>query len=488
MYKKLRSVVFIIGTFSLVFAVLMFIPVTVNYCTGYAWQSFFYSCLLSLFFGLACIFCGKLSRLKKTEVFIITSSVWVVLSVISAIPFVLELKISFADAFFEASSGLTTTGATVLINLQDKSPGILLWRSLLNAIGGLGVIVTGIFLLPCLKIISLHQLYYSESSDESKSFKYGIVRSSMYIFIIYCVLITLCSILYYITGMSVFDAICHAMSTVSTGGFSNYDDSLQYFNNVYIEIIAIIFILLSSCPFVVYLKIITKQHFYNEQIVLFLIIICFSSLISAVSCCFDLVMSDYSLFDVLRYSIFSVVSLSTSTGLANYDYSNWNFFSVFGILIMLIGGCSGSTNSGIKVYRIVLLFKAVIAYISDFIQPSKVNIIRYNRRELNKDSICDIAVFFFLYIAILFVGSIVVSVSGVDFVTAFSSVSAVLSNTGPGMGHVVGPSSNYSSLFPSVKLFLSCLMLMGRLEIIPFFACISLIVNGLFKRKMADLS
>ena len=485
MYKDLRSVIFIVGIFSLVFSLLMLVPVTLNYYTGYTWQNFLYSCFFTLFFSLACILYGKLSRLKKTEVFIVTSSVWIILSIMSAIPFMFEMKISFADAFFEAVSGLTTTGATVLTNLQNKSPGILMWRSLLNAIGGLGIIVTGIFLLPCLKVISLHGLYCSESSDTSKKFKYGIVKSSMYIFIIYCALITLCSMLYWITGMSGFDAICHAMSTVSTGGFSNYDSSLQHFNSIYVEVIAIVFMLLSSCPFIVYLKIITRQRCYDEQVMSFFIIVCFSSIISIVSCYFDGVISSFSLFDILRYSIFSVVTLSTSTGFVNYDYNNWHFFSVFGIFIMLVGGCSGSTNSGIKVYRIVLLTKALIAYISDCVHPSKVRAIRYNRREVDSNSIYNVGVFFFLYIFILFIGCIVVAISGVDFITAFSAVSAVLSNTGPGMGNIIGPSANYGSLLPSVKLFLSFLMLMGRLEIIPFFASIYLIVSSLFKRQQA---
>ncbi|WDM85454.1 TrkH family potassium uptake protein [Ehrlichia sp. JZT12] len=483
MYKDLRSVIFIVGVFSLIFSLLMLIPVTLNYYTGCRWQNLLYSCFCTLFFSLTCILCGKLSRLKRTEVFIVTSSVWIVLSIMSAIPFIFELKISFTDAFFEAVSGLTTTGATVLTNLQDKTPGILIWRSLLNAIGGLGIIVTGIFLLPCLKVISLHELYCSESSETSRKFKHGIVKSSMYIFIIYCALITLCSILYRITGMSGFDAICHAMSTVSTGGFSNYDDSLQHFSSIYIEVIAIVFMLLSSCPFIVYLKIITKQSYYNEQVISFFIIVCFSSVISVISCYFDGIMSSLSLFDMLRYSIFSVVTLSTSTGFVSYNYDSWHFFSVFGIFIMLIGGCSGSTNSGIKVYRIVLLTKALIAYISNFVQPSKVITIRYNKREVDNNSICNVGVFFFLYIFILFVGCIVVAIIGeVDFFTAFSAVSATLSNTGPGMGNIVGPSANYDSLLPAVKLFLSFLMLMGRLEIIPFFASICLITHSLFKR------
>ncbi|WP_235424702.1 TrkH family potassium uptake protein [Ehrlichia minasensis] len=426
---------------------------------------------------------GRPSNLKQMNVVIVTVIIWIVLSVISAIPFIYDCDLHYIDAFFESVSGLTTTGATILTDLQNQSPGILIWRALLNAIGGLGIITSGIFLLSYLKIYNLHGLYRSESSEQSKKFKYGIVRSSMYIFIIYCMLMASCTILYWISGMSGFDAICHAMSTVSTGGFSNYDNSLQHFNNVYIEVIAVIFMLLSSCPFMVYLKIITKQCFYDEQIVFFAIIVFLFVMISVINCYFDETMSGYSFLDILRYSVFSVVSLSTSTGLVNCDYTNWHFFSIFGILMMLIGGCSGSTNSGIKVYRIVLLVKALHAYMSNIVYPTQISTVKYNRKCVSEDFICNIGLFFSLYIFLLFIGSAIVSSSGVDFITAFSAVSGTFSNVGPGMGHVIGPSANYYNLLPSVKILLSFFMLMGRLEIIPFFSCMYLMANVLLKNR-----
>ena len=483
MYKSLRSIIFITGVFSLVFAFLMIIPTIINYYTGYVWQHFFFSFLFVVLFGLMCILLGQPSNVKQMNVVIVTVVIWIVLSTISAIPFVCDSDLHYVDAFFEAVSGLTTTGATILTDLQNQSPGILIWRALLNAIGGLGIIASGIFLLSYLKVYNLHKLYHSESSDQSKKFKCGIVRSSMYIFIMYCMLMTSCAILYWIFGMSGFDAICHAMSTVSTGGFSNYDDSLQHFNNVYIEIVAVMFMLLSSCPFIVYLKIVTRQCFYDEQIVFFAVIVFLFVMISVINCYFDEIMTGYSFFDILRYSVFSVVSLSTSTGFVNYDYTDWHFFSTFGILMMLIGGCSGSTNSGIKVYRIVLLGKALHAYISNIVYPTQISTVKYNRKCVDEDFICNIGLFFSLYIFLLFIGSAIVSSSGVDFITAFSAVSGAFSNTGPGIGHIVGPSANYYNLLPSVKVLLSFLMLMGRLEIIPFFSCVYLMTNVLLKNR-----
>ncbi|GAT75779.1 Trk system potassium uptake protein trkH [Ehrlichia ruminantium] len=483
MYKSLRNIIFITGIFSSIFVFLMFIPVVVNCYAGYPWQSFFCACFITLLFSLICILYGKLSRVKKQEIFFITVSVWIILSIISAIPFMFDAKISYVNALFESVSGLTTTGATILTDLHNKSPGILLWRCLLNAIGGLGIIMTGIFLFPCLKVVGLYELYRSESSDNSKGFKYGIVKSSMYVFIIYCIFIVLCAILYLMAGMSGFDAICHAMSTVSTGGFSNYDDSLQHFNNVYIEIIAIVFMLLSSCPFIMYLKMVTKQCFYDEQVILFAIILLFFSILSVVVSCYDKVLSSYSFFNILRYSVFSVVSLSSSTGFVNYDYNNWCFFSVVGMVLMLMGGCSGSTNSGIKIYRIGLLFKAINCYTSGLVHSDKTVLIRYGRKCMDNVAISNIGLFFILYIFILFVGCILVSISGVDVVTAFSAVAATFSNTGPGIGNIIGPQYNYYSLLPSVKLLLSFLMLMGRLEIMPFYVCIYLIVHNIFKFK-----
>ncbi|QGR02906.1 TrkH family potassium uptake protein [Ehrlichia ruminantium] len=483
MYKSLRSIIFITGVFSLVFVFLMLIPVVVNYYTGYAWQGLFCACFITLLFSFICIFCGKLSRVKKQEIFFITVSVWIMLSIISAMPFMFDAQISYVNAFFESVSGLTTTGATIFTDLQDKSPGLLIWRCLLNAIGGLGIIMTGIFLFPCLKIVGLYELYRSESSDISKNFKYGIVKSSLCIFIIYCVFITLCAILYLVAGMSGFDAICHAMSTVSTGGFSNYDDSLQHFNNVYIEAIAIVFMLLSSCPFIMYLKMITKQCFYDEQVILFAMILLFFSGLSIIVCCYDEVLSRYSFFNTFRYSIFSVVSLSSSTGFINYDYNDWYFFSVVGMVLMLMGGCSGSTNSGIKVYRIGLLVKAINRYTNSLLHTDKTSLIRYGRKCIDNVAVNNIGLFFILYIFILFVGFILVSISGVDVITAFSAVVATFSNTGPGIGNIVGPKYNYYNLLPSVKLLLSFLMLMGRLEIMPFYVCMYLIVQNIFRRR-----
>ncbi|KJV69444.1 TrkH family potassium uptake protein [Candidatus Neoehrlichia procyonis] len=470
--KSLRAIIFIVGVFSLLFANIMLVPAMVNFYAEYAWEGFVISSLIVFSFGIICIFIGKLCALKKVLVFSITSNVWIILSILSSIPFVLsDTKLSYIDAFFEATSGITTTGATVLSNLHEKSPGILLWRSILNSIGGLGIIVTGIFLFPCLKVISLHSLYHCESSDTSVRFKFGLFKTLMYTFGVYITLIILCTVFYRIAGMSIFDAICHALSTTSTGGFSNYDDSLQHFNSVYVENVAIVFILLSSCPFNMYLRAMSEKRFFDIQIICLIFIIIGCSILSMIWIYHNNLYIKGEFIRCLRCVVFSFVSLSTSTGFTNCDYSNWGLVSILGCLVMFIGGCSGSTNSGVKMYRILILLKSVQKYIKNIVlgDYKEVYFCFYNRA-INSNILLEVSIFFFLYIAILIVSCVLISLSGESIVTSITAVIATLANTGPGIGEIVGPKGNYNSLLPLVKLLLSCLMLIGRLEIIPVFA------------------
>ncbi|QXK91615.1 TrkH family potassium uptake protein [Neoehrlichia mikurensis] len=468
---SLRVTIFIVGLFSLFFANVMLIPSIVNLYANHDWQGFIISSLIVFFFGIGCILVGKLHTLKRGLVFSITSSLWIMLSILSSIPFILsDTKLSYIDAFFEATSGITTTGATVLSNLHEKSPGILLWRSILNSIGGLGIIVTGIFLFPCLKVISLYSLYHCESSDTSTRFKFGFLKTLVYILIIYSMLIILCTIFYKIAGMSIFDAICHALSTISTGGFSNYDNSLQYFNSIYIENIAIVFMLLSSCPFNMYLNAILEKRFFDVQVICLIFIIIGCSILSMIWIYNNNLCTGNDFIQCLRYVVFPFVSLSTSTGFTNYDYSHWGLVSMLGCLMMFIGGCSGSTNSGIKIYRILILLKGAHKYITSIVFGSHKEVsLRFYNKIINPSILSEVGMIFFLYISIFILSCMLVSLSGVDVTTSITAVIATLANTGPGIGEIVGPKGNYSTLLPLVKLLLSFLMLIGRLEIMPVF-------------------
>ncbi|WP_339046971.1 TrkH family potassium uptake protein [Candidatus Mesenet endosymbiont of Phosphuga atrata] len=487
MLKDLRSIVFIIGILLLPLSIIMTIPAVTNLLFGYEWKGFIISSAITLFFSIVFSLLGKLSKLNSVKDFAVTSCVWFVLPLFAAIPFLFETSISYVDAVFETISGITTTGATILSHLHEKSPGILLWRAILSGIGGLGIITIGIIIFPSLKFAGLRNLLASESSEVAKKKLPNIVHTVAHITIVYCIFIFLCILLYYFAGMSIFDAICHGISTVSTGGFANYDDSLAHYNSIKIEIIAVTFMLLGACPFLTYLKMTKRLYFYDEQILYFIGIIIVSVLITFIWIHFSNICLDNKTdrdFILFRYSIFSIVSLTTSAGFTICDYSNWCFIVVFAFFLTLIGGCSGSTSGGVKIFRIVVLIKAVKAYFHDVVNPNETNVVKLNGKILEDEEIKSIFIYFFLYISIFTIATIAMSfISKVDFITSLSAISAALTNSGPGFGAIIGPSGNYATFSNSTKLLLSLVMLIGRLEILPVFAFLSSVFYKLSKDK-----
>lgn len=277
--QVLRSIAFIVGIFLLLFGVAMLIPAITNNYLGYEWKNFLVGFIVTCTFSAIFILLGKLNRVHgMPAIFAITSCTWIALSLFAAIPFYLD-SLSYIDALFEAVSGITTTGATVLSYIEQQSPGILLWRAMLHGIGGFGVITVGIAIFPIFKVLSLNNLLYSEYSDALKR-KLPHTRSVViHIAEIYYCLILLCIFSYYLAGMPLFDAVCHGMSAVSTGGFANYNDSIGYYNNPILEVITIIFMILGSLPFLSYLKIIRRLDVcYDEQVSYFIKIVVISSL------------------------------------------------------------------------------------------------------------------------------------------------------------------------------------------------------------------
>ncbi len=477
MLKSLRSVIFIIGIFLLPLSAIMVIPAITNVFLGYEWKGFVISSVITLVFGIIFSLLGKLNRLNNVEDFAVTSCIWFILPLFAAIPFLFETSINYTDALFETVSGITTTGATILSNLHEKSPGILLWRAMLSGIGGFGIITVGVIIFPSLRLIGSRNLLASESSEIAKKKLPNIASTVMHIAAIYYFFIFLCTICYYFAGMSIFDAICHGISTVSTGGFANYDNSLAHYNSITIEIIAIIFMILGACPFLTYFKIVKRSYFHDEQVFYFITIIIISVLITFIwihigSICIDnKVNRDFTLF---RYSAFSIVSLITSTGFTICDYGDWCFVSVFAFFLTLIGGCSGSTSGGIKMFRIIVLIRVVKSYFNGIIKPNERNIIKLNGKILEDEEIRSVFIYFFLYISIFTIATIVMSfISRADFITSLSAVSATLTNSGPGFGMIIGPSGNYAAFSKPAKLLLSLVMLIGRLEILPVFVFLS---------------
>ncbi|AGZ79153.1 potassium transporter TrkH [Anaplasma marginale str. Dawn] len=473
-----RALVFVQGAFSLLFALFLLVPMAVDFFMGGEdWEGFATAFSVSAVVGSVCLHFGKSGPIGRHETVYLICAVWTVLSILAAIPFLVSetAKLSYADALFEAVSGLTTTGATVLYNLQAKSPGILLWRVMLNFIGGLGVIAIGVLLLPCLKVVGLKDIYGVESATARQRFKLSVFRTVLYISCMYAMLLVLCTGAYKIAGMSAFDAICHAMSTVSTGGFANYDSSLGHFNSAAIEIVAIVFMLLSSCPFVVYLRLALEGRFRSKQFVVFVCVLVVFSLLGAVNLYSRNMLPEAEFPEVLRRSAFILVSLATSTGFSNCDYSSWGFLAVSGTILTLCGGCSGSTNSGLKMHRIVILVRGGYRYVKHMLMRTPFTVSEQSARE---EALPEAGAFFFLYVFVFCIACIIVAWSEDDLATIVTSVSSTFTNTGPGIGDVVGPHGTYAPVSATVKFVLTVLMLIGRLELVPVFVLILSLLRG----------
>ena len=478
-----RALIFIQGAFSLLFALFLLVPMAVDFCMGGGdWESFATAFSVSTIVGSVCLYSGKSGPIRRYETVYLVCAVWTTLPVLAAIPFCISetTRLPYVDALFEAVSGLTTTGATVLSNLQAKSPGILLWRVMLNCIGGLGVITIGVLLLPCLKVVGLKDIYGVESPTVLQQLKFSAFRTVLCITYVYAVLLVLCAGAYKIAGMSVFDAICHAMSTVATGGFANYDSSLGHFDSAVIEIIAIVFMLLSSCPFVVYLRLVFEGRFQSRQFVVFICVLAVFSLLGAINLYSRNVLPEAEFPEVLRRSTFVLVSLATSTGFANCDYSTWGFLAVTGTILTLCGGCSGSTNSGLKMHRIVILVRGGYRYIKNTLVRAPLTATYRQWQPVREwSALPEAGAFFFMYVFVFCISCIIVAWSENDLATIVTSVSSTFANTGPGVGEIVGPNGTYSSLSTTVKFVLTVLMLIGRLELVPVFVLLlSLLQSG----------
>ncbi|MGN7661603.1 MAG: TrkH family potassium uptake protein [Anaplasma sp.] len=471
-----RGSVFTLGVFSVLFSLMFLAPMVTDILMGGRdWESFASAFSISAIVGAVCVFGGRSCSIGKSEAGLLTCIVWVVLPALAALPFVFSSTshLSYIDALFESMSGLTTTGATVLCNLDTKSPGMLLWRAMLNFIGGLGVITMGILLFPLLKVVGIVDMCGAESSE--RKFRFGVFKTIQCIICVYVILCTLCALLYNMAGMSVFDAICHAMSTVSTGGFANYDDSIEHFDSLCIEVIAVAFMMLASCPFVVYLKLIFDGKLQLRQFVVFVGVLLTFSVLGTAYLCKDNI-PDGGFFKTLWHVTFTFVSLATSTGFVCYDYGGWRFIALSGTILSLCGGCSGSTNSGVKMHRIMILAHYGYKYLQGALQQG--SLVAYSARRAGTEPLLRVHSFFFVYVLTFCAGCVVVSWIEGDITTVVTSVSSTFANTGPGLGEVIGPRGTYAPLAGSTKLVLTVMMLVGRLELVPFFVLLFSMLQG----------
>ncbi len=476
--RDFRSILNIIGILLCIESIAMLVPMVFDlYFKNDDWVQFFYSSLITFFIGIIfnISFRKKNIKLGIREAFVLTISSWIIISIFGSLPFIYSSSnLTYTDAFFESVSGITTTGSTVISNLENLTHGILIWRSILQWFGGIGIIVLAMAILPTLQIGGM-QLLHMEHDDPYEKTIPKVNRFVLELFFLYVFLTIICALLYFLNGMMVFDSIIHSMTTISTGGFSNYNQSFSYFNSFQIEVVSVIFMIIGSLPFVLYLQFLHRQKnsfLKDDQIKLFFLIIFIIVILSTAWLTID---KNYDVLSSFRFALFNIISILTGTGYSSSNFSNWGSFgTVIMMIIMFIGGCAGSTTGGIKIFRLQILFRGARTQIKKLIQPHAVLVMRFNGKTVNDNTYSSVMGFFFMYILLFIISAISLSFFSLDFLTAFSAAASAISNVGPGIGDIIGPMGNYSSLDNGAKWILAITMIVGRLEIFTVLVLLSL--------------
>lgn len=421
--------------------------------------------------ALAAAFWGAVERITTRQGFLLTTGSWVALCCAAALPLYLgENGLTITDAFFEAMSGLTTTGATVVVGLDTMPNGFLLWRSMLQWFGGVGVVIMAIAMLPFLSVGGM-QLFRLESSDRSDKIVPSAEDLAISIFTLYATMTALCFGCYWALGMTAFDAVNHAMTTVATGGYSTKDASFAHFldspeTRGPVDVVAVVFMAAGALPFGLYILALRGKSaalFSDGQVRFFLTT---ASIFTAVVAFRIVTGLDYPLVEGIRLAAFNIVSIMTGTGYASADYGAWGPFALgLFFCVMFVGGCSGSTSCGMKIFRLQVALAALSIYTQKLSHPHRVSVARYNGRPLDESVFRSVLSFFFIYFTVFATVAVALSLFQLDAVTALSAAGSAIANVGPGLGDVVGPAGNYASLPAGAKWILSATMLLGRLEL-----------------------
>lgn len=470
-YAALRAAVHIASIFAIYLSAAMLVPAGVDlYYAHEDWQVFAFSAFFTggLSLAIAMATRGRAPSISSRFGFLVVNMLWLTACVVGAIPLIASsLELGLTNAFFESASGITATGSTVLVGLNGLPPGLLLWRSILQWIGGLGVIALGLFLLPFLNVggISYFRL---ESSDIGEKPFDRFSSFAMALLSIYAALTLACAIAYAAAGMSAFDAINHALTTLATAGFSTHDTSMGFYGaNVAILWIGTIFMFIGALPFSILILFILRGHFDALRDPQIRVFAAYTVLFVLAVAIYLRVSSDRSFFDALTHAAFNFVSIITTTGYATEDYGTWGPFALAAAFVaMFLGGCSGSTTGGIKAYRFLILFELIANGLRHLVYPNMVLTVRYGDRpvadELQRAVVLYISAFFVIWAVI----TIILASTGLDLVSALTSALTALTNVGPGLGPIVGPEGNFSSLENFAKWVMALAMLLGRLEIL----------------------
>jgi len=482
-----KTVFFTLGILQIILGVSMIFPIIIQFIFDELDSSFISASLITIIFGTL-FFLSNLEQNKQLNLqhanlqhaFLLTALSWVSVALFGSLPFIFSnLNLTITDSFFESMSGITTTGSTIITDLDSAPKAILLWRAILQWLGGIGIIVMAITLMPIMNVGGM-QLFKVSNSDTSEKILPKTKEISIRLIIIYLVLTFLCALFYKVFGMKYFDSLTHSMTTIATGGFSNYNESIGYFNSINIEITSMIFIILGSIPFIAYIKFLSgkkKIFFTDTQISSFIKIIFFSILFLF----FYLTIFYKGFSEVsLRSITFNVISILTGTGYVTQNFDNWGSFPlIYFLALMFIGGCAGSTTCGIKIFRIQILYSFLKSQLKKIIYPRGIFIIKYDNNNVDEKFMASIISFIYLYIIIFFIIAALLSLTGLDFTTSISGAATSISNVGPGLGELIGPNGNFSQLPDFSKWVLSFGMILGRLEL---FAILVLFLPSFWQR------
>lgn len=467
----------VIGALLVALSVVMLVPVLAEIVArSNDWQAFLSSAVVTGFVGGALMLANQTEERDLTHraTFIVTSLGWLAVGAFSALPFAFsEVDMNYTDAFFEAMSGVTTTGSTVMAGLDRAPPGILLWRSLIQWIGGVGIIVTAVAILPFLRVGGM-QLFRTESSDRSDKVLPRPGQVAVAIGEVYLLLTLLCALAYVVGGMTPFDALNHAMATISTGGYSTHDASFGYFDNPFIHWSGTIFMISGALPLALYVQTLrgAGEMFWNDpQVKSFVTMLAGVSVVMAL---WLAARGDYGFFEALTLTAFNVTSIVTTAGFASTDYTLWGSFGIMAFFIlMFLGGCTGSTSGGMKMFRLQILGTLFRTQLRQTLYPHVAQTLRYGERTVSREIVFSVALFVFVYLASMLVVALALAAFGLDFITAISSAVTAIANVGPGLGPIVGPAGNFASLPDGPKLIMAFAMLLGRLELLTILVMFS---------------
>lgn len=463
-----QPVLMISGYFISVLGLAMLFPAALDiYYTGTNWSYFITSSIISVFIGLSLFLANnsRINNISTRQAYLLTAISWFSVTFLAAVPFIFYGSTS-ADAIFEAASGISTTGATIFANVEALPKSVLLWRALLNALGGVGIVIFAIALLPFLGIGGM-QIFQRENSDVNEKFMPKISYIAKRIIFVYVTLVVLCLFSLKFAGMNWFDALCHSFSTIATGGLSTKNNSIGFFHSPSIEWIITLFMFLGAIPLTFYHSLLATRDIHSlrsEQVIMFIKVLTVYILFMACWLFFRGIYNEFG--TALRYSAFNVVSIVTSTGFVSTDYLKWGAFaSTVFIVFALTGGCTGSTAGSIKIYRWQIVFAQLKKSLITTTEPNRMVPMKIGSAEISSAISSSIFVFLAAYCLSVIALSLMIALTGLEFETAFSAVIACITNSGPGIGKIIGPSGNYSSLSDIAKWLLAFTMLLGRLEV-----------------------